>query len=631
MDTQERIIEEMKNVYLKHDMPWVVLFSSGKDSSYLLSCVWEMLRRNRNHFKPVYVLTVDTMVETPFMSGFVKKSVEAIQLQADKENLPIITKLIQPSIKNRYFSMMIGRGNPIPLVKIKQRYCTDRMKIKPTEETLKSIGPLSKFEDAPYNMVMLMGTREEESSRRKASIDSFSLDWKFGRHADYSNILVYHAIKDVMNDEVVFDFFLRTETLPWGIKMQELINQYGDNFAECNTTSDSTSCGTTASRLGCWTCSLSKPDDPMLLTLIDEGRDEYQYLLNWKKLLMAVRDDVRYRVFTQRSRRNKHLKTTWNYENSPSEELTLHQGHYENFPETAYEKYEPGAQSLNARYKLLEALLYTEEKFNERLIEKGLPPVTLIEEEEILSILNDWKETEFVEIDRSELKPKWWNYDGTLKMTKDKEVDLIQTTNPYPVFYVTLHTKESIHQLVAEQQSKLPNYIPCFFNQMDLPNLNLKWNTCKYIVCNEDINNQDEATQLVLNYVNWDKNRLIENLQLSTIAELAHYEPKKNMQKRFFHGLIFGHQPLPEKVDEWHLYDAAISIGVVTKYDKHSLKEALQMDKDSVFRYLNELRELDHTEDWQMAVDSTINAFTVLAKKQPNLAIEEDDQLVFAL
>lgn len=89
--------------------------------------------------------------------------------------------------------------------------------------------------------------------------------------------------------------------------INELIQFYGEDILECGikTSGDQgKSCGGN-SRNGCWTCGLISGQDKMLTRFIEEGQIDYTYLLNWKNLMLRMRNDIRYREVLPRQKYNK--------------------------------------------------------------------------------------------------------------------------------------------------------------------------------------------------------------------------------------------------------------------------------------------------------------------------------------
>ena len=64
------IIETIQNLYLADDIPWVIGYSGGKDSTATLQIVWYALEKlpSNKLLKPVHVINTDTLVESPVIS-----------------------------------------------------------------------------------------------------------------------------------------------------------------------------------------------------------------------------------------------------------------------------------------------------------------------------------------------------------------------------------------------------------------------------------------------------------------------------------------------------------------------------------------------------------------------------------
>lgn len=526
-DTMQTIREEIKEEYLRFDGTFAIMFSGGKDSSLVLTLWWQALQEIPKHLltKPVYVISGDTMIETPLMTAYVRTTMKKIEEQAKIDELPIFTRLVQPEMKNRYFFKMLGRGNlpPTP-VSDTGRWCTGNLKQTPTQKEIVHILENSEKEDISINFLMddevreteeyssldkeykvhmSLGVRNEESARRKNSIDkhAFSKESKFAKHSDYKEILCYHPVKFVTNDDLLF-YFLELGTLPFGVTLEELEKQYGTSFAECglqHSKMQDKSCGVAGSRSGCWTCPLSKPDDPMLLGLIEEGQTDYSYLLDWKKAHIAMRNDVRYREVKRRVKENSHKKNLKAQNQGQSSIFELEQFEYqeeyyfENY-QRAGTDYDPGGFTVEARRILLEFLLYIQEQMNE----------PLIEEEEIQAILAAWENTDGIIVKREELVPQPFKFDGTISF--DAKGKMKKTDNPNPIFFIKVEMNMSEDELILylkERQQITSQSLFCFPSYQEFDNEKLVWNTASFVVCRDDIQSKEEARDIVYDWLGW--------------------------------------------------------------------------------------------------------------------------------
>ena len=136
----EYIIDEILDQYMyadTTDRPWIIGFSGGKDSTVLLTLVWLALRKIKEEKivpfqlrRPIYVVCNDTMVENPIISTYVDEVLNQIEKQAREEDMPIFVRKTIPKLEDSFWVNVIGKGYPVPNTAF--RWCTDKMKIKPT-------------------------------------------------------------------------------------------------------------------------------------------------------------------------------------------------------------------------------------------------------------------------------------------------------------------------------------------------------------------------------------------------------------------------------------------------------------------------------------------------------------------
>src|SRR5699024_8756256 len=127
----ENLKATIRELYLADDIPWVIGYSGGKDSTATLQLVWLALKEMSPEKlkKTVHIINTDTLVESPVISKWVEHSLEIMQNSAIEQNLPFVTHRLTPEINNTFWVNLIGRGYPFPRKKL--RWCTDRLKIQP--------------------------------------------------------------------------------------------------------------------------------------------------------------------------------------------------------------------------------------------------------------------------------------------------------------------------------------------------------------------------------------------------------------------------------------------------------------------------------------------------------------------
>src|SRR5690554_2696587 len=298
-----KINDELIDQYLEEDRynrPWIIGFSGGKDSTVLLTLVWLALRKIRdenigNLNRQVYVVCNDTLVENPVIEEYIINVLQAIEKAANEQQLPITVKTTTPQIEDTFWSCVIGKGYPVPNNAF--RFCTEKMKIKPTSSFITS--QVASNGEA----IVLIGTRLDESQQRAKSIKKHEIKGqRLSKHPLNPNTYTYSPIKELMLEEVWY--IINAVASPWGFDNQTLFRIYADASAddyECPTVITSNkhrSCG--QSRFGCWVCTVVKEDKSMS-ALIKNGVDWMKPLLDFRNKLVANRNKSEYRNETRRN------------------------------------------------------------------------------------------------------------------------------------------------------------------------------------------------------------------------------------------------------------------------------------------------------------------------------------------
>lgn len=278
------IIDELKDQYMEADTncrPWIIGFSGGKDSTVLLTLTWLAIQELREEgnllLRRIYVVCNDTMVENPVIEEYVSDVLLKIADAAREQQLPVQVMTTTPQLEDTFWSCVIGKGYPVPNNSF--RFCTEKMKIKPTSKFI------TDQVVADGEAIVLVGTRLTESQARERSIKRHEIKGhRLSKHPLNPNTFTYAPIKELMLEEVWW--IINAIPSPWGFDNQILFKIYLDASAddyECPTvvTDDShKSCG--QSRFGCWICTVVKEDKSMS-ALIKNG-------VEWMKPLLEFRD-----------------------------------------------------------------------------------------------------------------------------------------------------------------------------------------------------------------------------------------------------------------------------------------------------------------------------------------------------
>lgn len=244
------ILSDLKDEYLQpHDIPWIVGFSGGKDSTLLAQLVCEMLLAlpPRQRQRRVHIVANDTLVESPVIAGHLEVVLKRMGEAASPLRLPLTIAKTTPPTEQTFWVNLIGRGYPSPSRIF--RWCTDRMKIAPTTQYIRS------QVDASGEAILLLGVRRSESTQRARSVERYENGQRLNPHNSLQNCFVYKPIVELTTDEV-WQTLLQS-TPPWGGTHRELVTMYRNaGGGECPLVTDKSeapSCGTTSSRFGCWT------------------------------------------------------------------------------------------------------------------------------------------------------------------------------------------------------------------------------------------------------------------------------------------------------------------------------------------------------------------------------------------
>lgn len=352
------IIDELKDQYMEADIncrPWIIGFSGGKDSTVLLMLTWIAMQELREDRKPlrrrVYVVCNDTMVENPVIEEYVSTVLLKIGDAAREQMMPIQVVTTTPQLEDTFWSCVIGKGYPVPNNSF--RFCTEKMKIKPTSKFI------TDQVVADGEAIVLVGTRLTESQQRERSIRRHEIKGhRLSKHPLNPNTFTYAPIKELMLEEVWW--IINSIPSPWGFDNKILFNIYLDASAddyECPTvvTDDShRSCG--QSRFGCWICTVVKEDKSMS-SLIKNGVDWMKPLLEFRNRLVENRNVSELRCDTRRNGQRAVDETGHNL----------------------------GNYTMEYRIQMLHELLQTQ-----KTVQEGHSSVNLITNQELIAIQVIW-------------------------------------------------------------------------------------------------------------------------------------------------------------------------------------------------------------------------------------------------
>lgn len=274
----------------KHDHPWLVAYSGGKDSTLLLQLVWEVVAELPSEARKRRVIVVgnDTLVESPLVIEHLRKSLDDIREAGERQKLPIETKITVPCIDQTFWVSVIGRGYIPPTRNF--RWCTDRMKILPTTRLIEDLTWKTK------GSVLLIGTRRAESQSRQRTMDKRGVSAsELNPHSKVEGCWMFAPLADLGDNDVWLT--LMQHRAPWGKSHRRLITLYRNaGGGECPlviTKEQAPSCGSSSPRFGCWTCTVVQKDRS-LRGLIDSGYADtarMEALFDFREWLIELRED----------------------------------------------------------------------------------------------------------------------------------------------------------------------------------------------------------------------------------------------------------------------------------------------------------------------------------------------------
>lgn len=282
-----KIENEILDQYINdpNPRPWIVAFSGGKDSTTLLQLVWNALNRldPQSRSRAIHIVCNNTLVENPIILSYVKKQLKLINEAAIQQSMPITIAHTTPSLNDTFWVNLIGRGYVAPNIKF--RWCTERLKIKPTTKYIQD--KVSSYGE----VIILLGSRRAESSTRAKTIERHeNRGRRLSRHS-LPGAYVYSPIKELTTQQVWF-YLVESES-PWHSDSTELVHLYrnaSDNN-DCPLITDISTPPCGMSRFGCWVCTVTSSDKTME-GLINKGENWMKPLFRFRNMLAKTIDRV---------------------------------------------------------------------------------------------------------------------------------------------------------------------------------------------------------------------------------------------------------------------------------------------------------------------------------------------------
>lgn len=284
---------DIEEVYLMNDLPWVIGYSGGKDSTcttqLIVDTLIEMKKNGVSLHKKVYIVSADTLVENPMIVDTIHNTINRLNALAIKEEIPVSAQIIKPDYNNSFWANLIGRGYPCPNQTF--RWCTDRMKINPANSFIMNI--VDQYGEA----IMILGVRDGESNSRDRVLENHTIEGrKLMRHTTMSNAYVFAPIRSFSID-VVWAYLLNNPS-PWGGDNSQLYQLYLETNEDYEMIFDEETKRREIggnSRFGCWVCTVVSKDKS-LTQFIDKGETWLIPLRDYRDWLYSIRDNESMRM-----------------------------------------------------------------------------------------------------------------------------------------------------------------------------------------------------------------------------------------------------------------------------------------------------------------------------------------------
>jgi DNA sulfur modification protein DndC len=357
--TLKQIYDEVRQVYLSDNRPWILGFSGGKDSTCMSQLVWNALSElsAEELQKKIYIISSDTLVESPKIVSRITNTLNNIEDAAKQSHLPVSTNLLRPKTEDTFWVCLLGLGYPAPTTLF--RWCTDRLKIRNADRFIQE--KVSEYGEA----IVLLGTRKDESGSRQQLMNLYEIEGSLlSHHSKFAQTYVYTPLKDFITEDV-WNYLLQNKN-PWGENNRDLLALYQEaDASECPLVVDTStpSCG--GGRFGCWTCTVVEKDKA-LTSMIESGED-------WMEPLAELRAELKE---TQDPEKRVQVR-----------EIKRRHGHVELFSDGS-DQHTPGPYTMEFCKQFLEKLLQAQVRVRK---EGPDPKMTLIHDDELHEIQRIWR------------------------------------------------------------------------------------------------------------------------------------------------------------------------------------------------------------------------------------------------
>lgn len=275
----ETALEAIYAIFSAHKIV-SVSFSGGKDSSVLMHLVCKAAVRARDAgLSPfVSVMSSDTGVENPEISGLLRSEQAKIRAFLEQHGIAHSVETAKPSLATSWATRVLG-GNKLPSFPGQSRDCSVQLKIAPMRSARAAL-----FRDwGKENVVLLIGTRFDESSERAAAMKARG-EQAVTPYVNAEGELTLSPLAFWVSEDIWETLgYIRAGVDPSYSDLEDTFRVYASaGGTSCAVVSDMVlettrkARGSCSARFGCATCLVVKQDQS-LSTMMGAG-EEYRYM-----------------------------------------------------------------------------------------------------------------------------------------------------------------------------------------------------------------------------------------------------------------------------------------------------------------------------------------------------------------
>ena len=105
-----KLMQTVRDLYQVDDIPWVIGYSGGKDSTATLQLVWLAIQGLpvEDRKKTIHIINTDTLVGSPVVAQWAIQSLKKMEDAAIEQGLPFVPHRLTPEYDNTFWVNLFG-------------------------------------------------------------------------------------------------------------------------------------------------------------------------------------------------------------------------------------------------------------------------------------------------------------------------------------------------------------------------------------------------------------------------------------------------------------------------------------------------------------------------------------------